>query len=71
MSVREVALNLGLMDHSITLILLTDIPLNEDVTDKIRAYRTAYDNRPSNSISLAQNLWMTPQCWPLFGTCIS
>ena len=50
MNVREVALTLVLMDHSITLLLLTDIPLNEDVTDKIRDYRTVYDNRPFNSI---------------------
>ena len=40
-----------LMGTCTTPILLTDTPINEDVVDKIRAYRADCNNRPSNSIS--------------------
>jgi hypothetical protein len=50
MSVGKVALTLVLMDTYITRTM-SDRPLNEDATDKIRAYREDYNNRPSNAIS--------------------
>ena len=34
-------------------------PLNEDVTDKIRDYRTDYNNRPSNAISFMTDISIT------------
>jgi hypothetical protein len=33
-----------------------DWPLNESVSDKIRSYRTDYNNRPSNAISFMSTI---------------
>ncbi len=47
----EVALTLVLMVTYITRMIWKLRPLNEVAADKIRAYHTDYNNRPSNAIS--------------------
>ena len=49
MSVGEVSLTLVLMDTHIT--RMTQMPLNESVSHKIRQHHADYNNRPSNDTS--------------------